>query len=71
MNSKYFLLIIFLVFSKSLYAQVPSGTWTVDPYPFAESNQITITVKDINSGNLSGITDIYLWTWYSKSNGES
>ncbi len=71
MNSKYFLLTIFLAFSKSLYAQVPSGTWIVNPYPFAESNQITVTVKDINSGNLSGITDIYLWTWYSKSNGES
>ena len=54
MNSKYFLLTIFLAFSKSLYAQVPSGTWIVNPYPFAESNQIKVTVKDINSGNLSG-----------------
>ena len=62
--------IILLFISNSLLSQVPEGTWSVNPYPFSESQQIIITVKDINNGNLSGVNEIYLWTWYTKLNGE-
>jgi len=64
----FFLLLIFV--SNTLFSQVTEGTWSVNPNPFIESQEITITVKDINSGNLSGLSEIYMWTWYTKLNGE-
>ena len=68
MKIKY--IIIFLLFiSISSFSQVPTGNWSVEPDPFLENQQITFTVSNINNGNLAGINDIYLWTWYSKFGG--
>ncbi len=64
-----YLIILLIFISKISFSQVPSGNWTVNPDPFLENQEITITVSNINSGNLSGINDIYLWTWYSKYGG--
>ena len=70
MKIKY--IIIFLLFiSISSFSQVPTGNWSVEPDPFLENQQITFTVSNINTGNLAGINDIYLWTWYTKSGGGS
>ncbi|MEL0009535.1 MAG: hypothetical protein VW741_06660, partial [Flammeovirgaceae bacterium] len=70
MKIKY--VIIFLLFiSFYTFSQVPTGNWSVDPDPFLENQQITLTVSDINTGNLAGISDIFLWTWYTKSGGGS
>ena len=61
MKIKY--IIIFLLFiSTSSFSQVPTGNWSVEPDPFLENQQITFTVSNINTGNLAGINDIYLWT---------
>ncbi len=67
---RHILIILFLSVCYSLFPQTPSGNWTVSPDPFQENEQITITVSEINSGNLAGITDIYLWTWYSKHSND-
>ena len=61
--------LLFIFLTQSLYSQVPPGNWEVVPYPFSESDLITVTVSEINSGNLSGENDIFLWTWYTKSDG--
>tara|TARA_B100000927_G_scaffold138174_1_gene111468 strand:- start:319 stop:3117 length:2799 start_codon:yes stop_codon:yes gene_type:complete len=66
-----YLIILLAVISRVSLSQVPAGNWTVNPDPFFETQEITITVSNLNSGNLSGIEDIYLWTWYSKSGGGS
>ncbi len=60
-----------VVISRLSHSQVSAGNWSVNPDPFFETQEITITVSDLNSGNLSGIENIYLWTWYSKSGGGS
>tara|TARA_B100000287_G_scaffold63915_1_gene55457 strand:- start:526 stop:3321 length:2796 start_codon:yes stop_codon:yes gene_type:complete len=70
MKIKYIIILLFFI-SKQSFSQVPNGNWSVDPDPFFENQQITITVTNINSGNLAGINDIYLWTWYSKLGGGS
>ena len=70
MKIKYLIILLFFI-SKHSFSQVPTGNWSVDPDPFLENQQITITVSNINSGNLAGINDIYLWTWYSKFGGGS
>ena len=66
-----YLIILLVVISRLSHSQVSAGNWSVNPDPFFETQEITITVSDLNSGNLSGIENIYLWTWYSKSGGGS
>ena len=63
--------LLFILFSHAVFSQVPTGQWVVSPYPFSESNEITITVSGINSGNMSGVSDVYLWTWYTKTDGST
>lgn len=70
MKIRYIILLLTFISSIS-FSQIPQGSWQVDPDPFLESQQITFTVSDINSGNLSGVNDIYLWTWYTKFGGGS
>ena len=70
MKIRYIILLLTFISSIS-FSQIPQGSWQVDPDPFLESQQITFTVYDINSGNLSGVNDIYLWTWYTKFGGGS
>lgn len=68
MKIKY-IIILLLFISTYTFSQVPTGNWSVEPDPFLENQQITLTVSDINFGNLSDINDIYLWAWYTKSGG--
>ena len=70
MKIRYIILILTFISTIS-FSQIPQGSWGVDPDPFLESEQITLTVSDINSGNLSGVDDIYLWIWYTKFGGGS
>ena len=63
--------LLFLLLSQTLFSQVPSGEWVVSPYPFSESSEITLTVSVINTGNMSGVNEVYLWTWYTKTDGSS
>ena len=58
-------------FGQTLFSQVPSGEWVVSPHPFSESSEITLTVSVINTGNMSGVNEVYLWTWYTKTDGSS
>ena len=70
MKIRYIILILTFISTIS-FSQIPQGSWGVDPDPFLESEQITLTVSGINSGNLSGVDDIYLWIWYTKFGGGS
>ena len=70
MKIKYIIILLLFIYSYS-FSQVPTGNWSVEPDPFLENQEITLTVSNINSGNLAGINDIYLWTWYTKSGGGS
>ena len=70
MKIRYIILLLSFISSIS-FSQIPQGSWQVNPDPFLETQQITFTVSDINSGNLSGVNDIYLWTWYTKFGGGS
>lgn len=63
--------LLFLLLSQTLFSQVPSVEWVVSPYPFSESSEITLTVSGINTGNMSGVNEVYLWTWYTKTDGSS
>jgi len=44
------------------FAQQQTVTFEVSPTPFEETDQITITVTDVNP-SAWGVTDIYLWAW--------
>tara|TARA_Y100000768_G_scaffold383731_1_gene366393 strand:- start:161 stop:2941 length:2781 start_codon:yes stop_codon:yes gene_type:complete len=61
--------LLFILLSQTVFSQVPSGEWVASPYPFSESSEITLTVSGINTGNMSGVSEVYLWTWYTKSDG--
>ena len=63
--------LLFILLSQIAFSQVPSGQWIVSPYPFSESSEITLTVSGISTGNMSGVSEVYLWTWYTKDDGSS
>ncbi|MFD1314824.1 alpha-amylase family glycosyl hydrolase [Namhaeicola litoreus] len=63
---KKLLLLFFLIVVSSVFAQVQNVTFKVEPDPFNEDEQITITVSNVNP-SLWGVTDIYLWAWSRKS----
>ncbi|MBL6649538.1 MAG: thrombospondin type 3 repeat-containing protein, partial [Flavobacteriaceae bacterium] len=50
-----------------LNSQVQNVTWTVDPNPFNEDQEINLKVSGIDTSKW-GVDDIYLWTWYFDSN---
>ncbi len=54
---------LFIFISVSTFAQVQTGIFTVSPPTFAPTDEITITVDNVDP-SLWGVTDIYLWTWY-------
>ncbi|MGB5242073.1 MAG: alpha-amylase family glycosyl hydrolase [Lutimonas sp.] len=62
---KKLLLLFFLISGTSVFAQVQNVTFKVEPDPFNEDEQITITVSNVNP-SLWGVTDIYLWAWSRK-----
>ncbi len=51
----------FLVLSS--FAQVQNATFTITPSTFEATDEITITVSNIDV-SLWNVTDIYLWAWY-------
>ncbi len=50
-----------------LSSQVQNGTWSVNPNPFNEDEEIEVKVSGINASSW-GVEDVYLWTWYFDSN---
>ncbi|NNC69669.1 MAG: T9SS type A sorting domain-containing protein [Flavobacteriaceae bacterium] len=56
------LLLFYLFFSGIIYAQQQNVTFSVVPSTFNESDQITITVSNVDP-SAWGVTDIYLWAW--------
>ena len=64
---KKILLILVLALSSFSHAQVQNVTFTITPSSFNETDEITITVSDINLSTW-GVTDIYLWAWSYDSN---
>ena len=63
--------LLFVLLSQIAFSQVPPGQWVASPYPFSESSEITLTVSGISSGNMSGVSEVYLWTWYTKTDGST
>ncbi|MET2985845.1 alpha-amylase family glycosyl hydrolase [Aureibaculum conchae] len=57
------LLVLFLFTSVFTFAQQQTVTFTVAPTPFEETDQITITVTDLDPQAAWGVTDVYLWAW--------
>ena len=64
MKIKYYFFLFWSFFS---YSQVQNGTWSVNPNPFNEDEEIEVKVSGINASNW-GVEDVYLWTWYFDSN---
>lgn len=65
---KKILLLVSLLFSVIGFAQQQEGVFSVSPATFEQDEQITITVSDVDP-SLWGVTEVYLWAWYQKSNG--
>ena len=64
---KYFFFILFISFN-FLTSQIQDNvSWSVDPNPFNEDEQIEVKVSGIDISEW-GVDDIYLWTWYFDSN---
>ena len=63
--------LLFILLSQIAFSQVPPGQWIASPYPFSESSEITLTVSGISSGNMLGVSEVYLWTWYTKTDGST
>ena len=60
---KYFFFILFISFN-FLTSQIQDNvSWSVDPNPFNEDEQIEVKVSGIDTSEW-GVDDIYLWTWY-------
>lgn len=57
------LLLLLLLISSYTFAQQQTVTFTVDPLPFEETEQITITVTDLDPQAAWGVSDVYLWAW--------
>ena len=64
---KYFFLILFLSFN-FLTSQVQDNvSWSVDPNPFNDSENIKISLSGVDPSKWS-TEDVYLWTWFYDSN---
>ena len=59
------ILFILLAFSNIFisYSQQQNATFDVQPSAFNETDEITITVSDIDL-NQWGVSELYLWAWY-------
>ncbi|KOY52271.1 alpha-amylase family glycosyl hydrolase [Polaribacter dokdonensis] len=62
--------ILFLFISSIGLSQVQNATFAVSPSTFDETDEITITVSNVNPATW-GVSDIYLWTWSFDSNFEN
>lgn len=62
--------ILFLFISSIGFSQVQNATFAVSPSTFDETDEITITVSNVNPATW-GVSDIYLWTWSFDSNFEN
>ena len=65
-----FILFIFLIVSTLQgFAQVQNANFVIDPATFDPTDQITITVSNVDP-SLWGENDIYLWAWYFDLNDQ-
>ena len=62
--------ILFLFISSIVFSQVQNATFVVSPSTFDETDEITITVSNVNPATW-GVSDIYLWAWSFDSNFEN
>ena len=58
-----------MLISSLVYAQQQNVNFAVSPATFNETDQITITVSNINL-NTWGVSDVYLWAWSYDINDE-
>ncbi|WP_088323400.1 alpha-amylase family glycosyl hydrolase [Polaribacter tangerinus] len=61
------ILLLLLCLSFVGYTQVQNATFNVSPTTFEETEQITITVSNINP-SAWGVSDVYLWAWSLDNN---
>jgi len=66
---KKLLLLTFLLINSLAFTQQQNVTFTVVPSTFEETDQITITVSNLNPVTAWGVSDIYLWAWSLDTNG--
>ncbi|PIE49655.1 MAG: alpha-amlyase [Flavobacteriales bacterium] len=57
------LLLLFLIISTATFAQQQTVTFSVNPMPFEEDEEITITVTGLNPQAAWNVNDVYLWAW--------
>lgn len=65
---KLFVLVLFTLFLNFGFAQVQNGVFSTTPATFTENDEITITVSNVDLSEW-GVSDVYLWAWYTDSNG--
>jgi glycosidase len=69
---KYFLQFsLFISFLCGWGQNQPAASFSIDPNPFEESQQITITLSGIDLSAWGNPDAIYLWTWYVPSGSTS
>lgn len=62
-------LVLFTLMSTVTFSQVQNVTFEITPEFFDATDEITVTVSDIDV-NLWGVSDIYLWAWYYDLNDD-
>ena len=45
------------------FTQVQNGTFSINPPTFGETDEITVTVSNIDP-SAWGVSAVYLWAWY-------
>lgn len=66
---KNILLLLFFITTYT-FAQQQNVTFTITPTPFEETDQITITVTDLDPQTAWDVSDVYLWAWSTASGSE-
>lgn len=57
-----YVLLTLMLWPLGLLAQQQNAILTINPNPFEENQQITVTFSGINTATW-GVTDVYLWAW--------
>ncbi|RPE00180.1 T9SS C-terminal target domain-containing protein [Aureibaculum marinum] len=63
------ILLILLFITNIVFSQQQNVSYTITPSPFAETDEITITITNVDP-SAWGVTDIYLWAWATASGTE-
>ncbi|SHI77104.1 Por secretion system C-terminal sorting domain-containing protein [Mesonia phycicola] len=64
------LTIVCMLFASIMFAQQQNATFTITPAQFNPSDQITVTVSNINLSTW-GVSDLYLWAWFYDFNDQN